>query len=110
MINTKKDIIETSENYVFKLLDNLSEDYSFHNTEHTRNVRNVSMELASAEGLSDGEKEVLELAALFHDVGYAEVYKGHEQAGAKMASSFLKELNIDQIKIDKVVALILSTE
>jgi len=106
----KSNIIQQSEKFVLNLLSKLPDSYSFHNTQHTLNVRSTVLQLAKAEGLSNEETEILEIAALFHDIGYTETYDGHEAAGAKIASDFLSKQNYPDEKIEQIKALIMSTK
>ena len=51
----------------------------------------------------------LEIAALFHDAGYAGAYRGHEKKSVVLAKAFLKEQHASAALTRQVSALILGT-
>ena len=100
-------IITEAEQFVRTLLtEKLSEDHQYHNLQHTLIVRESCITLAEKIGISDLEKEVLELAALFHDTGFTEVYQGHEFVSCRIAREFLEAHDYPADKLEKVVACI----
>jgi len=82
---------------------------TFHDLEHTLTVTRTAKDLGQAMGLSVADLGVLEVAALFHDTGYAKVYEGHEEASARLARRFLERLGSGQRDIARVEACIMST-
>jgi len=63
------DIIAKVEVYVTELLsDKLDSNYLYHNLRHTQRVVKRTKELVESCEISDKEKEVLLIAAWFHDV------------------------------------------
>ena len=59
----------------------------YHNLKHTEFVVEKCAEIGTAENLSDEEKELVAISAWFHDVGYFEGMKGHEERSAEIAES-----------------------
>jgi predicted metal-dependent HD superfamily phosphohydrolase len=108
--SNQSNIVSQSEAFVINLLNQLPDTYTFHNTQHTINVRNTVLELGKAEGLNSDELEIVELAALFHDTGYSKIYEGHEAAGVEIASNFLTKLEYPIEKIKQIEGLIMSTQ
>lgn len=92
------------------LIDNLHKNLVFHNFHHTvyvvRGVRQISENLS----LSDENKEILNLAAWFHDTGLIEVYLGHEEESKKIARRFLEENAYPEANILEVLACIDATK
>lgn len=86
-----------------------SENSYYHNFTHTAEVAKATEEIADAMGIKDDEKEVLLIAAWFHDVGHIETCNGHEEIGIKLAKKFLKDNNYPDSEIEKVVSLINAT-
>ncbi|MEG2102976.1 MAG: HD domain-containing protein, partial [Flavobacterium sp.] len=73
-------LIDQSEDFVSNLLkDKLSNLYSYHNFNHTLTVVTAVKELCKKEEVSDSDKEVLIIAAWFHDTGYVHGYDNHEK-------------------------------
>ena len=86
-----------------------SESY-YHNFIHTAEVVKVTEEISNALGVSDEEKEILLIAAWFHDVGYTESCDGHEDIGISSAKHFLGKNKYPQDKIIRVTELISATK
>jgi len=64
-------LVEQSEDLVSNLLkDKLSNLYSYHNFNHTLNVVGAVNKLCVKENIDGTEKEMLLIAAWFHDAGY----------------------------------------
>ncbi|CAI2769311.1 Pycsar system effector family protein [Flavobacterium collinsii] len=103
-------LIEQSEDFVSNLLkDKLSNLYSYHNFNHTLTVVNAVKELCKKEDVKAEEKEVLLVAAWFHDTGYVKGYENHEQESVGIATVFLKEKEQSDEFIAQVSSLILAT-
>ncbi|WP_202700840.1 Pycsar system effector family protein [Flavobacterium sp. UGB4466] len=103
-------LIEQSEDFVSNLLkDKLSNLYSYHNFNHTLTVVNAVKELCKKEDVTAEEKEVLLVAAWFHDSGYINGYEKHEEESVKIATAFLKEKGLSDEFITQVSGLILAT-
>ena len=96
--------------YVSKLFnDNLSDQYVYHNYDHTLETTNVCREIANYYKLNNDEIEVLMLACIFHDTGYIRSYNNHEEESILLAESFLKEHGYPANKLDQVKKLIKAT-
>lgn len=103
-------LIEQSEDFVSNLLkDKLSNLYSYHNFNHTLTVVNAVKELCKKEDVKGDDKELLLVAAWFHDTGYTEGYENHEEESVKIATAFLKEKGQTDEFITNVSSLILAT-
>lgn len=101
-------IITATEDFVRQIFEQKipSDVYTYHNWVHTTQVRDEVLLLARQAGVSNGELELLNLAALFHDSGFSEVYVGHEDASMRIAREFLTDQNYPQEKIDKIVRFV----
>ena len=103
-------LIEQSEHFVSNLLkDNLSNLYSYHNINHTFNVVTAVNKLCNKENVEGAEKEMLLVAAWFHDTGYINGVEDHENESVKIATAFLKEKEQSDVFIAEVSKLILAT-
>ena len=110
MGQTKTPIIASSEHYVTALMtEKLTPDHRYHNVPHTLAVRDACVNIGQHLGMSDEELEILELAALFHDVGHCEVYEGHEAESRRIASAFLSGKKYPEERLRKVLACIEAT-
>ncbi|MBL8002647.1 MAG: polyphosphate kinase 1 [Flavobacteriales bacterium] len=82
----------------------------FHDLEHTLTVTRTAVTIGRASGLSAGELAAVELAALFHDTGYAIKHKGHEAESVRIATAFLRANNAPDTLVRRVAQLIMATE
>src|SRR5688572_25924083 len=95
----QNDIIKKAEDFVSNYLrEKLSPKLIYHNYAHTLDVVNNSRKIGKKSGLKDEELEIVTLAAWFHDVGYSDIYKGHEERSKEIASRFLQENSYDEAK------------
>jgi predicted metal-dependent HD superfamily phosphohydrolase len=103
-------ISAAAEQHIISLLrEKLAEDHRYHCLEHTLGVRDEALKLGQAENLSPTELEMLELASLFHDAGFTEVYEGHEAMSRQIAEGFLKRRHYPEDKLQTVLSLIDAT-
>lgn len=104
-------IIQLSSDYVKKLFaQQLSPDLRYHSMSHTTSVIETAQQLAKHYQLSQEEKELLEIACIFHDSGYVKVYTGHEDVSQEIAEDFLRNHQYPAFKIDTIKALIGATK
>src|SRR5689334_420103 len=104
----QSDIITAAEDHVRHIFEQKipSDIYTYHNWVHTTQVREEVLVLARLANLSNGDLEILNLAALFHDVGFSEAYSGHEDQSIRIAREFLESIHYPQEKIDTIAKLI----
>lgn len=84
--------------------------------EHTCQAVDAAVEIAEREHLSDDDRLTLVFASLCHDMGKAETTtfdddghvrsRGHDEAGADMARSFMEFIGAPKWLVEKVVALV----
>lgn len=104
-------IVKEVEVYTIKYYDeNISSLLYYHSIEHTRLVASVSASIADAEGVESPDKEIVVVAAWFHDIGNAVSLKNHEEESCKIARQFLTEKEMDEAFIAGVEKCILSTK
>jgi HD superfamily phosphodiesterase len=103
-------LLEQSEDFVYNLLkDKLSILYSYHNFNHTTNVVNAVKELCANENIGVDDKEILLVAAWFHDTGYVKGNNDHEKESVRIVTDFLSDKNKSVEFIEKVSDLIAAT-
>lgn len=107
---TRNNVVAAVERSVVELLTTrLDPRHVFHDLQHTLGVRDAALQLADRTGLARDDRDVLELAALLHDVGFIEVYEGHEDVSCRIARRLLTEQNYPEEKIGEVLACIDAT-
>lgn len=84
--------------------------YVYHNIAHTREVVANCMEIGEQTGLSPEQMELLLLAGWFHDLGYVNTYRGHEEESKAIARQFMTERGIQDSKIEQVMGAIDATK
>lgn len=80
----------------------------FHAWDHVLAVRRNSLMLTS--GHYKVNRSILEAACYLHDIGRSVKDEGHPGQSVKMATPFLKRINIDQEEIDDINHAIVSHE
>ncbi len=103
-----KERISDIKNYVNYLLLPLDGLY-YHHYEHALSVMERSIYLATLEGCTPDEIEMLAIASLFHDTGFVIQYDENESIGAKIAENYLKTILYNEEKIDIIEHIILAT-
>ena len=108
----KSPILQKAGTYVFSLLrEKLPATYIYHNYNHTVEVVAASEEIADGCDLTKDEKEMVLLAAWFHDAGFSSgEAHGHEDVSIHLATTFLQEHKSDPVLIQKVVSGIEATK
>lgn len=81
----------------------------FHSITHTREVVAAALQIGTHSGLTAEELEMIQIAAWFHDLGYCQKTKGHEEVSAGLAEEFLKEHNYPPERIKTVLGCIRAT-
>lgn len=101
-----------SETYILDLLGNqLSETLFYHGIHHTLDVANTALILAKEEGVHDEQSlDLLKSAALFHDSGFVNTYKDHEEEGCRIARSELPLFQYTDEEIELICGMIMATK
>ncbi|WP_418263453.1 Pycsar system effector family protein [Flavobacterium faecale] len=103
-------LLQQVETFVSDLLkDKLSNSFTYHNLDHTKEVVKATNEILSVERVTAFEKEALLIAAWFHDTGYSKGCVKHESSSVSIATDFLLEKKQSQDLIELVAALIQAT-
>lgn len=103
-------IVKEVEIYTIKYYEeNVSSLLFYHSIEHTRLVASMSAKIADVEGLDARNKQIVEVAAWFHDIGHAVSLSDHETESNKIARQFLSEKEMDEEFIVEVEKCICST-
>lgn len=81
------------------LSTSICSNYHFHNLKHSLEVYEGVRIIAEEENITNEEKEIVSISALFHDTGYSRIYKGHEEVSVEIAEEFLtlKNYNLDHL-------------
>jgi uncharacterized protein len=96
----KQIIITKTSNFV---KDELKLAESGHDWWHAIRVKNMALKIAETEG---GDKFIIELSSLLHDIADSKFYDGNENIGPHKAFEFLHRNNIDSQTKNQVIDII----
>lgn len=109
-IATKK-ILEAAEAYVGKhFREHVPPEYVYHDLLHTKYVVEACVQIAEGYELTEKEKEIIQLAAWFHDTGYDQGKDNHEIRGCTYAAAFLQEFDYPDTDLELVRKCIKATK
>lgn len=95
---------------IHKLESELPKYLTYHNVAHTKDVLQNVQHLAASENIPDLDATLLKTAALFHDSGMLEAYKGHEEISCDIARKWLPKFEYSKEDIEKICPLIMATK
>jgi predicted metal-dependent HD superfamily phosphohydrolase len=96
--------------FAFDRLGVLPSSLTYHNLWHTEQVVVPAVIYIAGEmGIDPEERSLIEVAAAFHDIGFVEIYKGHELASMAIAADVLPQFGFSINAINRIQAMILAT-
>ncbi|MBS3912968.1 MAG: HD domain-containing protein [Bacteroidetes bacterium] len=101
--NAKKYILE-------ELGGKLPENLTYHGLWHTKNVYKAACDFSVYYNLNPDERLILETASLYHDAGFLNVYRNHEEAGCIIAAEILPKFGYEIPVIEQIQELIMATK
>ncbi|MBS4071356.1 HD domain-containing protein [Algoriphagus aquatilis] len=103
-------VFEEIKNRIYEdILEKLPSHLSYHNLDHTAYVLDKAIFLAEQSGVSSSDLELLKLAALFHDTGFIDNPKDHEEKGCKIAEGYLS-MEYSKSDLTKIYGMIMATK
>ncbi len=104
-------LVTKTKEFVFELLkEELDPIYLYHNFKHTERVHESICEIIEGTDITKKEAQILEVAALLHDIGYTKEAENHEEIGVGIAKTFLSSQKVDDDIIDEVCNCIMETK
>lgn len=102
-------VFDTLQRVMHRLDQSLDPRLTYHNSAHTKDVFEAVGRIADYEGLTGTQKEFLQLAAAYHDIGFLRTGNGvgHEQASVELFINDFQELNNSDKEL--ISGLILAT-
>lgn len=101
---------EAVKKYVLELLrTELNDNLTYHSIDHTIDVMEASERICEMEGVNGHDRSLVKTAALFHDLGFVEVYDGHEDLSIQKAGEILPRFGYNENDISKIAGMIRST-
>src|SRR5689334_5396757 len=84
--------------------------YYYHNYDHSLYVMQKAVEIGMYEHCTEHEMELLSTAALWHDTGYINTYKGHEEESCALARQYLPGYGFSTEDINRICGMIMATK
>ncbi|MFD3001372.1 Pycsar system effector family protein [Pontibacter toksunensis] len=104
-------LVEQAREFVFNLFkEKLSKKLVYHNYRHTLEVVSVAQDLGVKSNLEAADLQDLLLAAWFHDTGYVNAYKGHEEESIRYAGEWLTAQGYPAERIQRIEGMIMATK
>lgn len=103
-------LLKNCEKFVRDTFARADKKLFYHNIEHIEHVTENVDTICSYMNISDDEKEIVLIAAWFHDIYYVISPNNHEHESANIAEKFLLSYNYPKEKIKKVKNCILATK
>lgn len=88
----------------------LSNKLSYHGLEHTLSVMKQVNFYIKHYNLSLHEAQLLRIATLFHDIGFIDTYKDHEEKSAQILKDYMEEFKCDPEDYKRLEGMILATK
>lgn len=95
---------------MYKLENELSPKFTYHNAAHTARVMEIARQLADEEGLDDETKTIIATAGLFHDAGFLTGLDNHEERSCTLARELLPAYEYSSQQVEEVCRLIMATK
>jgi uncharacterized protein len=101
---------EKTKNFIIdKLSRELPSNLYYHGVHHALDVLGAAEQLGLQEKISDHELELVRVAVLFHDSGFIQGAKNHEQTGCELAKKNLPVFGYTNEEIDTICGMIMAT-
>jgi uncharacterized membrane-anchored protein YitT (DUF2179 family)/predicted metal-dependent HD superfamily phosphohydrolase len=107
---TRDQYVAVSEVVIERLKTGLPAHITYHDAQHTLNVIEATKHLIATEKVVEEERWLLLTASLFHDTGFLETYKNHEERSCEIAKSMLPGFGYSPLAIEKICKLIMATK
>jgi len=100
---------EGAEQAITRLLEKEMPQLHYHNIDHIYDVLNAAMLIAKEEKVAEDEIKLIRLAALYHDAGFIQSPRNHEETGAAMARENLPAFGLNEDQINSICSMIMAT-
>lgn len=102
--------LPAAEQYLWQLLEKgLPAQLTYHSVAHTRDVVNSALRIADTEGVTGEERQLLHVAALYHDAGFVNTYAQHEEESCRIASEVLPGFGFSEKQLVVIQGMIRAT-
>lgn len=110
MAQTMQSLLAATEDHIGTFFqERISSDFTYHDLQHTRYVVDATLQIADGYELTEKEREIIQLAAWFHDTGYEHGASNHEKRSCEYAADFLRQYDYPEEDLKAVFGCILAT-
>lgn len=92
-----------------RLRTQLPSNLVYHNHAHTRFVLEKADFLAVQENLGEADRNLISIAALYHDTGFLLDRENHEEMSCELARKELPDHGFSELEIQKICGMIMAT-
>ena len=104
-------LLEQIKRVVVEMMEaGLSPRLYYHDIRHTLDVFEVATAMAKQEEVSAEETLLLQVAALFHDIGFLKTRAEHESASCEIAHEVLPQFGFAEAQIARICGMIMATK
>ena len=93
-----------------KLEKELPKQFYYHSFSHTIDMHDSAVRISDFENISEDDKELVLVAALFHDAGFIINRENHEMHSCTIANEMLPQFGYSSIEKEAVCNLIMATQ
>ncbi|MBC6490311.1 HD domain-containing protein [Flavihumibacter stibioxidans] len=107
---TESGFLKLKENIIQRLTAGLDKQLTYHNLAHTLDVLEQAERIAHEENLTDPRSLLLiRIAALYHDTGFLDTYRGHEARSCEIMLEDLEKHSFSAADLDAIQGMIMAT-
>jgi hypothetical protein len=101
---------KTLEHMIIQRLEKgLDKRLTYHNLEHTLDVLKQAERIAREEAVEEDQLLLIKIAALYHDTGFLDTYKGHELRSCEIMLDDLQNGQLKKMELDTICGMIMAT-
>ncbi|MBL7769603.1 MAG: HD domain-containing protein [Flavipsychrobacter sp.] len=107
---TESGFQDLEQSIIFRLENGLDKRLTYHNLQHTMDVLKQAVRIAGEEGIKDNNQLLLlRVAALYHDIGFLDTYKGHELRSCEIMLEDLGNGKLETSELESIRGMIMAT-
>ena len=95
---------------LIKLETELPKRYYYHSFSHTIDMHDSAANIVDFENINEADKEMVLVAALFHDAGFIIDRENHEMHSCTIAKEMLPQFEYSPSEIEVICSLIMATQ
>lgn len=95
---------------IARLRQELPDKLKYHSPEHTLSVIRAAEKLGERHGISLHEMQLLLTAAAYHDSGFLNIYRNHEEESCRIVEKLLPDFGFKKDDIEIIKGMIMATK